>query len=133
MVGKCNHNRRMGFAYEYRFAAKLLKQGARKVHRHYGSLGIMDIDWTDAMGFKNEAQLKFSGKVQPKVTGTERARIIQYAKKKKRVKIWIICKRSNTEHFLDTTHFSYYDGIDVFTKMLAEDYSGVLGYHEGGA
>lgn len=29
--------------------------------------------------------------------------------------------------------FSYYDGIDVFTKMLAEGYSGVLGYDEGGA
>ena len=40
--------------------------------------------------------------------------------------------RITPEHFLDTTHFSYYDGIDVFTKMLAEDYSGVLGYDEGG-
>jgi len=95
MVGEGNHRRRMGFAYEGRFVTQRLKEGAKRAIRHYGSLGIMDVEWTDAMGFKNEAQLKFSSKVQPKVTGAERARIVKYAKKKKRVKIWIICKRSN--------------------------------------
>ena len=30
------------------------------------------------------------------------------------------------EHFLDTTHLSLYDGLDIFTKILAEDYAEVL-------
>jgi len=30
------------------------------------------------------------------------------------------------EHFIDTTHLSLYDGIDIFTKILAEDYAEVL-------
>ena len=29
-------------------------------------------------------------------------------------------------HFLDTTHLSYYDGIDIFTELLADTYADVL-------
>ena len=39
--------------------------------------------------------------------------------------------RIKPEHFLDTTHLSYYNGIDVFTRMLANDYLSVLGYDAG--
>jgi len=94
---KGNKNRRIGFAYEHRFTAKLLKQGARKVHRHYGSLGIMDIDWTDQLGFKNEAQLKYSRIKLPKVSLKEMERIRPYAEKKKAegIKVWIVCKTSH--------------------------------------
>ena len=92
---KVRKNHAMGFSFEHRFVVRMKKEGATRAVRHYGSRGIMDVEWTDAMGFKNEAQLKFSSKRQPKVTGKERARIIQYAKKKKHVKVWIICKQSH--------------------------------------
>ncbi len=29
-------------------------------------------------------------------------------------------------HFLDTTHLSYYDGIDIFTEILADTYADAL-------
>ena len=29
-------------------------------------------------------------------------------------------------HFLDTTHLSYYDGIDIFTEILADEYADAL-------
>lgn len=87
----------MGFSYEQRFATKLLKQGAQKVTRHYGSLGISDIEWVDSLGFKNEAQLKFSSIRLPKVSAKEMERIKPYAKKikKKGIKCWIVCKMSH--------------------------------------
>ncbi len=86
----------MGFSYELRFVNKRKKEGAKKAFRHYGSKGIMDVEWTDQFGFRNEAQLKFSSIKLPKVSAKERARIIPYAllKKKKHIKIWIICKVS---------------------------------------
>jgi hypothetical protein len=84
----------MGFSYEHRFVERMLKQGAKKAYRHYGSRGIMDVEWTDQFGFKNEAQLKFSSKKQPKVSQKELARIKEYASKKVGVKIWTICKMS---------------------------------------
>lgn len=30
------------------------------------------------------------------------------------------------EHFIDTTHLSYYDGIDIYTRYLAEEYANYL-------
>ena len=92
---KVRKNHSMGFSYEHRFVAKRLKEGAKTAVRHYGSRGIMDVEWTDQLGFKNEAQLKFSSKKQPKVGGKERERIKQYAVKKVGVKVWIICKKSH--------------------------------------
>lgn len=91
---KVRKNHSMGFSYEHRFVAKLLKQGAQKAIRHYGSRGIMDVEWTDSVGFKNEAQLKFSSKQLPKVSKKERIRIEEYAAKKEGVKVWIVCKMS---------------------------------------
>ena len=41
--------------------------------------------------------------------------------------------RIRPEHFQDTTHLSYYDGIDVFTRMLANDYLSVFGYDAEGS
>lgn len=92
---KVRKNHSMGFSYEGRFVKRMLKQGAKKAFRHYGSRGIMDVEWTDQFGFENEAQLKFSSKVQPKVSKKELARIKEYAEKVKGTKkIWTICKKS---------------------------------------
>lgn len=82
----------MGFSYEHRFVAKMIKDGAKSAIRHYGSRGIMDVEWTDSEGFRHEAQLKFSSKKQPKVSKKERLRIEEYAAKKQGVKVWIVCK-----------------------------------------
>jgi len=88
----------MGFSYEHRFVERMLKQGAKRAIRHYGSRGIMDVEWTDQFGFKNEAQLKFSSKVQPKVSNKELVRIKEYAEKVKgKRKVWIICKMTRKE------------------------------------
>ena len=92
---KVRKNHTMGFNFEHRFVAKLKKQHAKSVLRHYGSRGIMDIEWTDQLGFKNEAQLKFSSKRLPKVGGKELVRIKEYAANKVGVKVWIVCKKSH--------------------------------------
>lgn len=92
---KVRKNHSMGFSYEHRFVAKLLKKGARRAVRHYGSRGVTDVEWVDQLGFKHEAQLKFSSKKIPKVSGKELVRIKEYATKKVGVKIWIVCKKSH--------------------------------------
>lgn len=90
-----NRNRKIGFSYEHRFVGKLFSKGAKYVLRHYGSLGKTDIEWVDQFGFKNEAQLKFSTKRLPKVTGEELDKIKEYAATKEGIKIWIVCKQSH--------------------------------------
>lgn len=89
-----NHNRRKGFGYEHRFVSKRKAEGAKRVKRHYGSLGATDVEWIDALGFKNEAQLKFSTVKLPKVSEKDRRRLRAYANRKKKTKIWIVCKVS---------------------------------------
>lgn len=96
MAKKGNKNRRTGFGFEYRFLEKRKKEGARRAYRHYGSLGVTDVEWTDSLGFKNEAQLKFSTVKLPKVSEADKRKIAIYAeaKKEKGVKVWIVCKMS---------------------------------------
>lgn len=91
-MNKVRKNHSMGFNFEHRFVEKLKKKGAKIAFRHYGSRGIMDVEWTDQLGFKNEAQLKFSSKKLPKVSGKELVRIKEYAAKRVGVKVWIVCK-----------------------------------------
>lgn len=92
---KKNHAK--GFGFEHRFVKRLLKNGAKKAFRHYGSRGIMDVEWVDQLGFKNEAQLKFSSVKVPKVSKKEIERIKPYAEKKKLegIRIWIIRKMAH--------------------------------------
>lgn len=96
VAAKGNKYRQQGFGFERRFIKKMKKEGAKRAIRHYGSYGVMDVEWTDALGFKNEAQLKYSTKKLPKVSLKERARIKPYAEKKKKqgIKCWIICKHA---------------------------------------
>ena len=99
---KRNHTK--GFGYEHRFVKKLLKEGARRAIRHYGSRGVTDIEWTNQRGFKHEAQLKFSSIKLPKISGKERVRIQEYAKTKKGVTIWIVCKLSRGPETWEVIH-----------------------------
>lgn len=85
-------NKKKGNGFEYRFLAKMEKQGCTETVRHWGSLGTMDVEWTDTEGVRNEAQLKFSTKKLPKVYGKARKEIVQYAKDNPDKKIWIITK-----------------------------------------
>jgi len=96
MKHKVSKNKVSGFGYEHRFVARMLKQGAKSAIRHYGSRGITDVEWTDQMGFKNEAQLKFSTIALPKISTKEMNRIRIYAANKveEGVKIWVILKVS---------------------------------------
>ena len=95
-AAKGNKYRQQGFGFERRFVARMKKCGAKRAIRHYGSFGIMDVEWTDALGFKNEAQCKYSRIKLPTVSKAERERIKPYAEKKKKkgIKCWIICKKS---------------------------------------
>lgn len=34
--------------------------------------------------------------------------------------------RITAKHYIDTTHLSFHDGIDVFSRVLAEEYAGVI-------
>jgi len=89
-------NKNNGMGYEHRFVAKRLKEGAKRAIRHYGSRGTMDVEWTDQLGFENEAQLKYSTVTMPKVSKKERAKIVPYAAEKKLagIKCWIVCKQA---------------------------------------
>ena len=69
----------------------MLRQGAKKAIRHYGSIGITDVEWTDKEDQKHEAQLKFSSK-KPRITTSECERLFEYAQKKKDVLVWLIMK-----------------------------------------
>lgn len=93
-AAKGNKYRQQGFGFERRFVTRMKKEGAKRAIRHYGSYGVMDIEWTDALGFKNEAQCKYSRIKLPTVSKAEMDRIKPYAEKKKNqgVKCWIICK-----------------------------------------
>ncbi len=37
--------------------------------------------------------------------------------------------RITTEHYIDTTHLSFHDGIDAFSRILAEEYADVVKPH----
>lgn len=95
-MSKIKKNHSKGFSFEHRFVEKRLKEGAKRAIRHYGSRGIMDVEWTDALGFKNEAQLKFSSVKLPTVSKKEMERIKPYAmeKKKEGIKVWVVRKMS---------------------------------------
>ncbi len=90
-------NKRNGFQYERTFLNKRKKEGAKRTVRHYGSRGVTDVEWTDSLGFKNEAQIKYSTIIMPKVSKKERSRIEPFAveKKKEGIKIWIVCKQAH--------------------------------------
>lgn len=92
-----NRNRQHGFQYEHRFAAKLKKDGMKRVKRHYGSLGATDVDWTDEKGQKHEAQLKYSQIKLPKLGPKKMEALKRYAAMKKTKKIWLVCKMSRGE------------------------------------
>lgn len=96
MTSKVRKNHAKGFGFEHRFVKRMLKQGARRAVRHYGSRGTMDVEWTDQLGFRHEAQLKFSSKKLPKVSKKEMDKIRPYAERKKEqgIKVWVICKVS---------------------------------------
>lgn len=95
-MSQVRKNHSNGFSFEHRFVEKRLKQGAKRAIRHHGSKGVTDVEWTDAMGFKNEAQLKFSTVKLPKISAKEMQKIILYAfeKKKEGIKVWTVCKMS---------------------------------------
>ncbi len=99
MALKGNRNRQHGFAYEHRFAAKLKKQGMKRVKRHYGSLGISDVEWTDKDKQRHHAQLKFSTIKLPKINTKTMTALKKYAQyqNKRGVKVWLICKMSHGE------------------------------------
>ena len=89
-------NKRNGFQYERTFLNQRKKEGATLAIRHYGSKGVTDVEWTDQLGFKNEAQLKYSTIKMPKVSSKEMAKIIVYAQEKKKegIKVWTVCKQA---------------------------------------
>lgn len=95
-AAKGNKYRQQGFGFERRLVVRLKKEGAKHAIRHYGSYGVMDVEWTDQLGFKNEAQCKYSRIKLPTVSKIERERIKLYAEKKKKqgIKCWIICKHA---------------------------------------
>ena len=86
-------NKRSGNSYESRFVKKMLKFGARSAFRHYGSIGVTDVEWTDKEGQQHEAQLKFSKK-KPYITAAESERLYVYAieKIKQNIIVWLIMK-----------------------------------------
>jgi len=89
-------NKEKGNSYENGFLTRMQRIGATKIHRNYGSIGTMDVSWTDVLGQKHEAQLKFSSLKLPKVSRTYFDNLIEYAyrMKKKNTKCWLICKCS---------------------------------------
>lgn len=96
LVSMTHPNKRKGNNYEYRFIEKRIKEGATWTERHYGSLGITDVEWRDKEGVLHEAQLKFSSKKFPKVYGQELRKIEKYAQMRKgQSKVWLVCKMSN--------------------------------------
>ena len=94
MTSQAVKNKRNGMGWEHTFVAKRKKEGATRAIRHYGSRGVTDVEWTDQLGFKNEAQLKYSTVKMPQVSKKERARIAPYAAEKKLegIKVWIVRK-----------------------------------------
>lgn len=90
-------NKHNGMGFEHRFVAKRLKEGAKRAIRHYGSRGVTDVEWTDQLGFMNEAQLKYSTVKMPTISKKERARIIPFAaaKKLEGIKVWIVLKQAH--------------------------------------
>lgn len=93
-MSQLKKNKANGMGFEHSFIKKRKEQGATRAIRHYGSRGVTDVEWTDAMGFKNEAQLKYSTIKLPQVSMKERERIKPYAeaKKKEGIKVWIVRK-----------------------------------------
>lgn len=87
-------NKQKGNDYERRFLKERLKKGATRAVRHYGSLGITDVEWTDKNGYQHEAQLKFSSKHMPYIRFKEECKLKQYALEKKGVKVWLVMKQS---------------------------------------
>lgn len=89
-------NRHNGMQWEHRFVKKRLSEGAKRAIRHYGSRGVTDVEWTDQLGFKNEAQLKYSIVRLPTVSKKEMERIRPYAEAKKLegIKVWIVRKQA---------------------------------------
>jgi len=86
-------NKRKGNSYETRFLKRMKKQGATKILRHPLSLGKTDVEWTDAEGYKHEAQLKFSS-VKPYIGPKESQLLYDYAQEKKKegILVWLIMK-----------------------------------------
>ena len=89
-------NKRKGNAYETRFLKKMEKLGAIRTFRHYGSIGVTDVEWTDKRGQKHEAQLKFSSK-KPRISFQERTRLRSYALAKKDTLVWLVMKTAYKE------------------------------------
>ncbi len=89
-------NKHNGMGWEHRFVKRMLKEGAKRAIRHYGSRGVTDVEWTDQLGFKHEAQLKYSTIKLPGISKKERDRIADFAtgKKAEGIKIWIIRKQA---------------------------------------
>lgn len=73
-------NKKKDDNYENRFVARMLKLGAKFAVRHYGSLGITDVEWTDKNNQKHEAQLKFSKNI-PRISKDEMQGLQEHAKK----------------------------------------------------
>lgn len=88
-------NKKKGNNYENRFITRMKKLGAKSAIRHYGSIGITDVEWTDQNGKKHEAQLKFSSRGTPRISKKEMNSLYDYAQKLKgKVKVWLVKKQS---------------------------------------
>lgn len=88
-------NKKKGNAFETRFLQKMKSIGATRIHRHYGSIGITDVEWTDKEGQKHEAQLKFSSKKTPYISQKEAEELYDYAKSKTDGTIvWLVKKQA---------------------------------------
>lgn len=95
--GQFRRNKNNGMGFEHRFVKKRLADGAKRAIRHYGSRGVTDVEWTDQLGFKNEAQLKYSTVKMPVISKKEMERIRPYAtaKKLEGIKVWIVRKQAH--------------------------------------
>jgi len=91
-----NLNYRKGASFEGRFIANLLKNGdSVKGGRFFASKGITDVWWVDIEGVHNEAQLKFSSIMEPRITPHELEDLQRFARQmSKYMKIWLIKKQS---------------------------------------
>jgi len=96
MRHQATKNKHNGMGFEHRFVAKRKKEGAKIAIRHYGSRGVTDVEWTDQLGFKNEAQIKYSTIKLPVVSKKEMEKIKPYAaaKKLEGIKVWVVRKQA---------------------------------------
>ena len=113
-----NKNKRIGTAFESRFIANIVKNGAVKAGRFYSSKGITDVWWVDEKGHHNEAQLKFSSITAPYISPAEIQKLKIFATEMDgKILVWLVKKQSHKPIIMERVFWCMNIWLGIVMRM----------------